>query len=139
MELYILPRRTLDTPQSPPTLLQLDPQMDLIVPKTNLAGRISRLGSTVKYYCGGQTGQTENSACVNSNHSGCKGGICGPTNGCNGLPCMELDIKIRRLPPGFLVNRGRAPCRRPAPSETQMLLSLVWCPPCGTAAARCQS
>ncbi|KAI8799965.1 hypothetical protein BJ742DRAFT_745669 [Cladochytrium replicatum] len=127
MELYIRPRRrALDPQQAPPPVVQENPETDLIVPKTNRAGRISRLGSTGKFYCGAQI---ENSACATSNHSGCKGGICGPTNGCNCLPCMELDIKIRRLPPGFLVNRGGAPCRLQAQSATQFLLSFVGCNP----------
>lgn len=57
--------------------------------------KTARLGSTGKYYC---TGRLDGNRCF------CCNGSCGPTHGCNCSGCMELDIKYRRLPKGWLVN-----------------------------------
>ena len=65
----------------------------------NSLGRQARLGSTGKYYCGGE-------GC-----SDCCNGGCGPTNGCNCEACMALDIKARSLPKGDLVNKEGHACR----------------------------
>lgn len=56
---------------------------------------IAKLGETGKYYCGGRLDFVCN----------CCNGSCGPDNGCNCSGCMELDIKSRGLPKGWLVNR----------------------------------
>ena len=58
--------------------------------------RTSRLGETGKYYCGEEF--TEHN-CI------CCDGYCGLLSGCNCVGCMELDIKHRGLPSGWLVNR----------------------------------
>ena len=55
--------------------------------KTNKAGRVARLGTTGKYCCG------------------CCDGNCGPSNGCNCVPCLILDIEMRSLPKKFFVNK----------------------------------
>ena len=65
---------------------------DIIATKKNILGRKARLGTTGKWYCGGKH------ACGHTD------GGCGPTNGCNCIPCHDLDIKYRRLPNGYLVN-----------------------------------
>lgn len=44
--------------------------------------------------------------------SPCYNEICGPNSGCNCTSCMKLDIKIKGLPPGVLVNNiGRVAVR----------------------------
>jgi len=62
----------------------------------------ARLGQTGKYYCGER---------LTSNHGSCCNGYCGTTNGCNCRKCMILDIKTRRLPRGYYVNREGAVAR----------------------------
>ncbi|EAR88377.1 hypothetical protein TTHERM_00812940 (macronuclear) [Tetrahymena thermophila SB210] len=54
----------------------------------------SRVGTSGKYYCGKSIGF----------HCGCCSG-CGPHDGDNCLPCMILDVSIRNLPKGYLVNK----------------------------------
>ncbi len=61
----------------------------------NSAGHLARLGSTGKFYCGEHV----------DGKCGCCDGTCGPTNGCNCVACMRLDIAIRSLPKGYLVNK----------------------------------
>lgn len=68
----------------------------------NEVGREARLGETGKYYCGGVLGT--NCMCCN--------GYCGPDNGCNCASCMKLDMAMRLLPTGYLVNREGAACRK---------------------------
>jgi len=57
-------------------------------------------GITGKFYCSGALGGRCN----------CCNGYCGPTDGCNCLACMREDIRSRRLPPGFLVNKEGRTC-----------------------------
>ena len=73
----------------------------------NSRGLQSRLGSTGKYYCG----QALDVRCT------CCNGLCGPTNGCNCSSCMELDIKSRNLPQGWLVNSDGYVSRRKTQNE----------------------
>ena len=61
----------------------------------NSNGKVARLGQTGKYYCGSRL---DGPRCV------CCNGICGPSSSCNCSFCMELDIKGRSLPKGWLVN-----------------------------------
>ena len=68
----------------------------------NDQGRKARLGDSGKYYCGGPL-ETD---CM------CCNGYCGPDNGCNCKYCMKLDIAVRALPKGYLVNRDGAACRK---------------------------
>ena len=42
----------------------------------------------------------------------CCNGYCGPDNGCNCASCMKLDLMIRQLPKGYLVNREGGVCRK---------------------------
>ena len=70
--------------------------MDPAVKVINRIGREASLGVSAKYYCGGPL-------VVKCN---CCNGSCGPTNGENCLACMELDVKLRNLPKGSLVNSG---------------------------------
>ena len=58
-------------------------------------GLMARLGESGKYYCG---------AGLDGARCYCCDGFCGLSNGCNCLSCMELDIKSRNLPRGWLVN-----------------------------------
>ena len=69
----------------------------------NSAGKYARLGSTGKFYCQGR---------LSSSHGTCCNGSCGPTNGCNCAPCMQLDIKMRQLPKGYFVNSDGYTARR---------------------------
>ena len=63
-------------------------------PVTNSKGRKAALGSTSKYYCGGQLlGRCE-----------CCDGFCGPDSGENCDACMELDIKRWNLSRTYLIN-----------------------------------
>jgi len=62
----------------------------------------ARLGVTGKYYCGGPL----NGNCV------CCDGECGLSNGCNCLECMKLDVKVRRLPRNWFINRSGYACRK---------------------------
>ncbi|CAF1092464.1 unnamed protein product [Brachionus calyciflorus] len=55
----------------------------------------ARLGATGKYYCGAQL----------DDFCSCCDGFCGTKSGCNCSGCMELDIRFRLLPKGWLVNR----------------------------------
>lgn len=78
------------THETPTTSGPAPPTRDCIGAK----GR-ARIGSNGKYYCGSRL----NGSC------GCCDGNCGPTNGCNCVNCMKLDIEARALPAGYLVNR----------------------------------
>jgi hypothetical protein len=72
--------------------------------KKNHIGREARIGESGKHYCGGN---------LNIDCSCCNG-YCGPTNGCNCVWCMKLDIKSRSLPDNYMINReGRAAKRYP--------------------------
>ena len=71
----------------------------LINSKKNYA----RLGSTGKYYCGMPL---DGQNCI------CCDGHCGPGSGCNCSSCMELDIKSRKLPKGWLVNSDGCVARK---------------------------
>lgn len=75
---------------------------DRVGPMRNENGRQARLGESGKYYCGGVLGT--NCMCCN--------GYCGPDNGCNCSACMKLDIQVRLLPKGYLVNREGTACRK---------------------------
>ena len=66
-------------------VLQLVDVCDLM----NEKGYRARLGQTGKFYCG----QTERNT------------TCGPSTGYNCVACMKLDLKMRKLPSGWLVNR----------------------------------
>lgn len=67
--------------------------------KTNSKGVLARLGKNGKYYCGQR---------IEGPRCGCCDGYCGPINGCNCDACMMLDIELRKLPQGCLVNnQGR--------------------------------
>jgi len=57
---------------------------------------MARLGSNGKYYCGKRLDGPKCSCCD---------GYCGLHSGCNCSGCMELDLKFRCLPSGWLVNR----------------------------------
>lgn len=61
----------------------------------NSAGFDSLPGLSGKFYCG---------KALDGEKCKCCNGSCGPTNGCNCSHCMELDIKLRQLPKGYLVN-----------------------------------
>lgn len=74
-----------------------DNKQDMIAIVKNEKNVTSRLGITGKYYCKSHMGSCKNNCCDQQ---------CGPDNGCNCLACMKLDIKMRRLPPGYLVNRS---------------------------------
>lgn len=98
---------TQPTPPTPPsgptppprnTTLLLDP----IATTTNSRGRQARLGTTGGYYCGGHLDV----------YCQCCDGQCGPTNGCRCTSCMELTVRSRGLPRGYLVNREGATARR---------------------------
>lgn len=67
----------------------------------NRAGRESSIGNTGKFYCGGPL----ITPCK------CCDGNCGLENGENCLGCMELDVKMRSLPRGYLVNSRGLICR----------------------------
>jgi hypothetical protein len=69
----------------------------------NRFGKVARLGSTGKYYCGGN---------LDGPRCKCCDGYCGPESGCNCSGCIELDIKARNLPKGWLVNREGFVCRK---------------------------
>jgi hypothetical protein len=70
-------------------------ERDIIIGTTNSSDRHSRLGASGKFYCQGPL----NASCS------CCDGNCGPTNGCNCVACMELDVASRCLPKGYLVNK----------------------------------
>lgn len=77
---------------------------NIIATKKNHIGRDARIGESGKYYCGGN---------LNFDCSCCNG-HCGPTNGCNCIWCMKLDLKARSLPDNYMVNReGRIAKRYP--------------------------
>ncbi|CAF0973973.1 unnamed protein product [Adineta ricciae] len=68
----------------------------------NKFGLHTRLGSTGKFYCGGQLDGGQCSCCNKR---------CGLSNGCNCSGCMLLDVQKRRLPYGWFVNRDGAATR----------------------------
>ena len=78
------------------------PSDDPLIATKNSLGRVARLGQSGKFYCGGKTGFS----------CGCCDGNCGPSNGCNCVACMKLDIQKRGLPKGYLVNNQGFACRR---------------------------
>jgi len=63
-------------------------------------GSKARLGSNGKFYCGNP---------LDGRMCGCCDGYCGPVDGCNCSGCMELDLKLRKLPKGWLVNSDGFP------------------------------
>jgi len=67
----------------------------LMKDRTNDQKKLAKIGSTGKYYCEDLLGNVR-CAC------GCI--KCGPISGCNCKSCMKLDLQIRNLPKGFLVN-----------------------------------
>jgi hypothetical protein len=69
----------------------------------NKFGRYARLGSTGKFYCGGE---------LDGFRCSCCNGKCGVSNGCNCSGCMLLDVQKKQLPHGWLVNRDGASARR---------------------------
>ncbi len=75
---------------------------DRIEKTRNKFGRYARLGSSGKFYCGGEL---DGSRCA------CCNGRCGPSNGCNCSGCMLLDVQKQKLPRGWLVNREGASAR----------------------------
>ena len=75
--------------------LSLVENREIIIGTTNSSDRLSRLGASGKFYCQGPL----NTKCA------CCNGTCGPTNGCNCVACMELDVSSRCLPNGYLVNK----------------------------------
>lgn len=77
---------------------------DMIATRLNENNKKARLGETGKYYCEVYMGKCKSRPCCD--------GYCGPTNGCNCLACMKLDIQARKLPPGYLVNRNGFVARR---------------------------
>ena len=68
--------------------------------KKNFYERVSRIGKTGKYYCGKKMAKCD-----------CCNGVCGPTNGCNCVGCMSLDIESRKLPKWHFVNQEGATCK----------------------------
>lgn len=60
----------------------------------NSRGAIAQIGIIPKFYCGQSAGHR----CNNCDS------VCGIHDGCNCPPCMELDLKHRKLPKGCLVN-----------------------------------
>jgi hypothetical protein len=76
----------------------------------NKFGRYARLGSSGKFYCGGE---------LDGPRCSCCNGRCGPSNGCNCSGCMLLDVQKRQLPHGWLVNRegASARCSRENPTK----------------------
>jgi hypothetical protein len=76
----------------------------------NKFNRKARLGSSGKFYCGGEL---DGARCF------CCNGRCGPSNGCNCSGCMLLDVQKRKLPRGWLVNRDGASARCSPQSPTQ--------------------
>lgn len=86
----------LSASEKPSTILA-----DPLVPVKNKSGKMASLGTTAKYYCGGPL----------LYKCSCCDGNCGTTNGENCLGCMELDMKSRGLPKGFLVNSDGVICK----------------------------
>jgi len=81
---------------------QIESRTDRIVTIQTSRGVEARLGETGKYFCG-ESLQFE---------CGCCNGQCGPTNGCNCTECMKADVRARKLPRYWLVNRAGYACRR---------------------------
>ena len=77
---------------------QLPLLADLVEVTHNSRGARVNIGDTGKYYCGQKM-----LTCPCCNDQG-RNGACGPHSGCNCLECMELDVRARRLPRGYLVN-----------------------------------
>lgn len=73
-------------------------QFDILSDKKNLLGYSASLGLNGKFYCGMPL-DSEISCCVK---------VCGPIGGCNCLPCMKLDLDMRRIKPPFFVNKDGA-------------------------------
>ena len=69
----------------------------------NSRGAQARLGATGKYYCGREL---DGPKCY------CCNGLCGISNGCNCSSCMQLDLKGRSMPKGWLVNRDGYAARK---------------------------
>ena len=68
----------------------------------NDAGRTSRLGATGMRYCLGDL----------PGRCGCCDGRCGPSSGCACPSCMKLEVSLRKLPHGWLVNRDGCSAQR---------------------------
>ena len=95
-------------PQTSSKISNLGPtfnsQSTVIDPATksiNRAGREAFIGNTGKFYCEGPLIYP----------CDCCDGNCGLENGENCLGCMELDVKMRTLPRGYLVNSKGLICR----------------------------
>jgi hypothetical protein len=73
----------------------------LLGKKISGSGKVARLGSTGKYYCGGPLDYP----------CGCCAGVCGPESGCNCTPCLRLDLNMRLLSSGFYVNKSGNICK----------------------------
>ena len=68
----------------------------------NSSQRQARIGQYGKYYCGGRL----------EGNCTCCDGYCGTDTGCNCRACMQLDLKARLLPKGYLVNKDGKIVRR---------------------------
>jgi len=83
----------------------------------NSAGHLVQVSKfNLKFYCGQRLTQPCGCGSVTRlfGNQGAGGDhtVCGPSYGCNCLACMELDLQIRTLPKGSLVNRiGNVSCR----------------------------
>ena len=95
------------------TVVQSTPFDDRLERTRNKFGRYARLGSSGKFYCGGEL---DGLRCT------CCNGHCGPSNGCNCSGCMILDVQKKRLPPGWLVNCEGASARCSREEPTKILL-----------------
>lgn len=73
---------------------QLKGTFEPIEEKKNFDERVSRIGKTGKYYCGQKMNKCD-----------CCNGECGPSDGCNCVGCMALDIEARKLPKWHFVNQ----------------------------------
>ncbi|CAF1388294.1 unnamed protein product, partial [Didymodactylos carnosus] len=75
---------------------------DRIERSINDGGRYARLGSSGKFYCEGPL----------NTYCSCCNGKCGPTNGCNCVHCMKLDVEKQKLSHGWFVNSDGASARK---------------------------
>ena len=81
-------------------LYREEPSKLMLGEKANRSGRVARLGSNGKYYCGGNM-DYPCGCCTN----------CGPMSGCNCLGCLKLDIELRCLPAGYYVSKTGIICK----------------------------
>ena len=87
---------------------EISPITELAVQQKNRSGKMAAMGTSGKYYCGGPL----------RFKCSCCDGSCGTTNGENCVDCMELDMRLRGLRKGFLVNSGGVICRVDLSSKT---------------------